>query len=104
MVGDSVDHFRINDNRVKRNQIRYELANFPSSEQNAKALLLVKWDRVQAECDGHRVLVNLFVQAVANFVKHLEGATEDEPSFFFEDKLRSATAPQIGVFIRVHPC
>ena len=60
MVGDSVDHFRVHDDDIKRNEVGNEQPDFLSFIEDIERRLLQKRNFSQTKLDDQRVLVWLF--------------------------------------------
>ena len=60
MVGDSVDHFRVHDDDIKRNEVGNEQPDLLSFIEDIERRLLQKRNFSQTKLDDQRVLVWLF--------------------------------------------
>src|ERR1051326_118933 len=104
VVGDAINHLRVHDHQAESNQVGNELADFDAAKQNRKPSLLIERNPIQLETDGQRVLVNLFVQPVPDFVENLEGKSNYSLGLVLQDELRTPATAQVRSLIRVHPC
>ena len=82
VVGNLVDHFRIHDNGIKRNEVGNEEPYLLSLSEDVEGPLLPKRNVSQAKLDDERILVWFFKETVAERVEHLDGATDDLEHFF----------------------
>ena len=92
MVGDGINDLGIHYHSIERNQVRVVFADFHLFVEDLIARLLEVGNAAQSELDHQRVLVRLFVQAVTQFVQHLDGTTDNHEDFVLQQQL----------FIRVH--
>jgi hypothetical protein len=81
MVGNLVNAFGIHNDFSESDEIRDELADVFAFVKHLEVPLLVEVNAAPFEFHDQRILVQLLIQAVAQFVEHLECATDDGMRF-----------------------
>jgi hypothetical protein len=77
VIGGLINDFRVHNHCAESDQVRDELAHLNTSKENRKSPLLVEGDAVELEENRQRIFVNLFIQAVPNFIQHFKCKPDD---------------------------
>ena len=77
VVGNLVDHFRINDDGIKRNEVRNEEPYLLCLVEDVEGWLLPKRNVSQSKLDDQGVFVRLFDEAVTERVENFDRAAHD---------------------------
>jgi hypothetical protein len=95
VVRDSVDDLCVDDNGIKRDQIRDKQANFAPFIEHVENRLLPKWNLPCSKFHGERIFIWFFNDAVAEGIEYLDCTPDDLKDLVFLQEL---------VVIRVHSC
>ena len=95
MIGDSVDHLGIHDNRIKGDQVGNEETNLVSFIKDIKHSLLLERNLSQAKLDCQRIFVWFLEEPMTKRVENLNRTADNLKNLFFGQQLSA---------IRVHLC
>src|SRR6185369_731087 len=101
MVGDSINDFSIHNNLAERDQIRNEFADVLKFVKHLKASLLIESNLLASEFNAQSILINLFMQAVPNFVQHFKRASDNRMGLSLQ-RVFLRWSMKINFFICVH--
>ena len=72
VIGNPIDNFRLNDNRIVCDQIRNILTDFSPFVDNVEASLLLTRHSAQSDPNRESVLIRLFMESVSELLRHLQ--------------------------------
>jgi hypothetical protein len=83
VIGNSIDHLGVDDNRIKCNQIGDEETDHVPLVENLEQGLLLEWNASQSKLNRQRILIWFFEESMTKRIKDLDGASDDLKNFFF---------------------
>ena len=83
MIRDSVNHFCIHDDGIKRDQVRNKKPDVLSFAEDVEDRLLPKRNASETKLDCQGIFVRLLKQPVTKRVKNLDGTADNLKNFFF---------------------
>jgi len=95
MVGDSVNDFCVHNYRSKSDEVWGKFAHFNIAKENWKSPLLIKCDAIQLEQNCQRILINLFIQPMTNFIQNVKRKANNLLGLRFQKQFGFPAAMQI---------
>ncbi len=72
--------------------------------ENWEPSLLIEQNATKLELHHQRVLVQLLVESMTDFIQHVEGAAQDLVRLILQQELGILSVMKVWCLIRVHPC
>ena len=104
VIGDLIDHFRVDNHSGICNQVGNELTNRHTFVRHGKPPLLIESNLPASKFNRQSILVNLFNPPVEKLIQHLESAAQDIVRLLFQQQLAIFSVWNNDSEIRVHLC